>query len=81
MEQRVKIGLQLEQNKYILCSRYQKWCKFFKSPYLAFQAFCRAKVEMLKFSSRNRLENEHNIKCMDSGAMVVQLRRHKWLGL
>ena len=55
--------------------------QIFKIPCLAFQAFCRAKVEMLKFSSRNRRENEHNIKCMDMGAMVVQLRRHKWLGL
>jgi len=55
--------------------------QIFKSPCLAFQAFCRAKVKMLKLSSRNRRENEHNIKCMDSGAMVVQLRRHKWLGL
>ena len=55
--------------------------QMFKSPCLAFQAFCRVKVEMLKFISRNRRENKHNIKCMDRGAMVVQLRRHKWLGL
>ena len=55
--------------------------QIFKSPCLAFQAFRRAKVEMLKFISRNRRENEHNIKCMDRGAMVVQLRRHKWLEL
>ena len=55
--------------------------QIFKSPCLAFQAFRRAKVEMLKFSSRNRRENKYNVKCMDRGAMVVQLRRHKWLGL
>ena len=55
--------------------------QIFKSPCLAFQAFRRVKVEMLKFISRNRRENKHNIKCMDRGAMVVQLRRHKWLGL
>ena len=58
----------------------------FKSPCPAFQAFRHAKVEILKFISRNRRENEHqykciNIKCMDRGAVVVQLRRHKWLGL
>ena len=52
-----------------------------KSTCLAYQAFCRAKVEMLKFSSPNRRENEHSIKCMDRGAMVMQLRRHKWLEL
>ena len=54
--------------------------QIFKSPCLAFQAFRRVKVEMFKFISRNRRENEHNIKCMDRGTMVVQLRRHKWLG-
>ena len=58
-----------------------KMVQIFKSPCLAFQAFRRAKVKILKFISRNRRENEHNIKCMDMGAMVVQLRRHKWLGL
>ena len=36
--------------------------RIFKSPCLAFQAFRRAKVETLKFISRNRRENEHNIK-------------------
>ena len=60
--------------------------QIFKSPCPAFQAFRHAKVEMLKFISRSRRENEHqykciNIKCMDRGAVVVQLRRHKWLGL
>ena len=54
--------------------------QIFKSHCLAFQALCRAELEILKFSSRNKRENEHNIKCMDRGAMVVQLRRHKWLG-
>jgi len=28
MEQKVKMGLQLEQNKYRMSNRYQKWCKF-----------------------------------------------------
>jgi hypothetical protein len=60
--------------------------QIFKNLCPAFQAFRHAKVEMLKFISRNRRENEHqykciNIKCMDRGAVVVQLRRHKWLGL
>ena len=54
--------------------------QIFKTSCPAFQAFRHAKVEMLKFISRNRRENEHNIKCMDRGVMVVQLRRHKWLG-
>jgi hypothetical protein len=55
--------------------------QIFKSPCLAFQAFCRAKVEMLKFISRIRREMSIILMCMDRGAMVVQLRRHKWLGL
>ncbi|MDB9890815.1 hypothetical protein OAD74_05490 [Alphaproteobacteria bacterium] len=41
--------------------------QIFKSSCLAFQAFRRAKVEILKFIIRNRCENEHNIKCMDRG--------------
>ena len=36
-----------------------KMVQIFKSPCLAFQAFRHAKVEMLKFISRNRRENEH----------------------
>ena len=31
--------------------------QIFKGPYLAFQAFRRAKLQMLKFISRNRREN------------------------
>ena len=76
-ENRLVIGTKQVQDGVSLPEMVQ----IFKSPCLAFQAFCRAKVEMLKFSSRNKRENEHNIKCMDRGAMVVQLRRHKWLGL
>jgi hypothetical protein len=65
---------------------FPEMVQIFNSPCLAFQAFRHAKVEMLKFISRNRRENEHqykciDIKCMDRGAVVVQLRRHKWLGL
>ena len=41
--------------------------QIFKSPCLAFQAFRRAKVEMLKFISRNRRENEHNINVHGQG--------------
>ena len=36
--------------------------QIFKSPCSAFSAFCHAKVEMLKFISRNRRENEHKYK-------------------
>ncbi|MDC0650173.1 hypothetical protein N8Z70_04215 [Candidatus Puniceispirillum sp.] len=57
-----------------------------KSLLSEFLAFHHAKVEMLKFTSCNKRDYEHrckcmNIKCMDRGAVVVQLRRHKWLGL
>ena len=60
--------------------------KIFKSLCPAFQAFYHAKVEILRFICRNRRDYEHRckymiIKCMDRGALVVQLRRHKWLGL
>ena len=41
--------------------------QIFKSPCLAFQAFCRVKVEMLKFISRNRRENEHKHKVHGQG--------------
>jgi hypothetical protein len=63
-----------------------KMVQIFKSLSPAFQAFHHAKVERLRFICRNRRENERrykcmNIKCMDRGAVVVQLRRHKWLGL
>ena len=36
----------------------------FKSLCPAFQAFRHAKVEILKFISRNRRENEHQYKCI-----------------
>ena len=63
-----------------------KMVQIFKILSPAFQAFYHAKVERLRFICRNRRENEQrhkcmNIKCMDRGAVVVQLRRHKWLGL
>jgi len=38
-EQKVKIGLQLEQNKYIIFIRHQKWCKFLKAPVRHFRRF------------------------------------------
>ena len=41
--------------------------QIFKSPCLAFQAFRHAKVEMLKFISRNRRENEHKYKVHGQG--------------
>ena len=76
-ENRLAVRTKRAHNSYSLPEMVQ----IFKSSCPAFQAFRHAKVEMLKFISRNRRENEHNIKCMDRGAMVVQLRRHKWLGL
>jgi hypothetical protein len=39
IEQKVKIGLQLEQNKYKLGTRYQKWCEFFKASAWHFRRF------------------------------------------
>ena len=41
--------------------------QIFKSPCLAFQAFRRVKVEMFKFISRNRCENEHKYKVHGQG--------------
>jgi hypothetical protein len=38
-EQKVKIDLQLEQNKYRIGSRYQKWYKFLKAPVRHFRRF------------------------------------------
>ena len=46
-------------------SSLSEMVQIFKSHCLAFQAFCRAKVEMLKFISRNRRENEHQYKCIN----------------
>jgi hypothetical protein len=74
-------SLAIRTNQVHNVSSLSEMVQIFKSPCPAFQAFRRVKVEMLKFISRNRRENKHNIKCMDRGAMVVQLRRHKWLGL
>jgi hypothetical protein len=39
IEQKVKIDLQLEQNKYRIGSRYQKWYKFLKAPVRHFRRF------------------------------------------
>jgi hypothetical protein len=38
-EQKVKIDLQSEQNKYRIGSRYQKWYKFLKAPVRHFRRF------------------------------------------
>jgi len=38
-EQKVKIDLQLEQNKYMIGSRYQKWYKFLKASVRHFRRF------------------------------------------
>jgi hypothetical protein len=38
-EQKVKIDLQSEQNKYRIESRYQKGCKFLKAPVRHFRRF------------------------------------------
>jgi hypothetical protein len=38
-EQKVKIDLQLEQNKYRIRSRYQKWYKFLRAPVRHFRRF------------------------------------------
>jgi len=51
--------LALRTKQVHIVSPLSEMVQIFKSPCLAFQAFRRAKVEMLKFISRNRLENEH----------------------
>ena len=81
-ENRLAIRTKQVHNMYSLTEMVQ----ILKILCLAFQAFRHAKVEMLKFISRNRRENEHqykciNIKCVDRGAVVVQIRRNKWLEL
>jgi hypothetical protein len=38
-EQKVKIDLQSEQNKYRIESRYQKWYKFLRAPVRHFRRF------------------------------------------
>ena len=86
MEQKVKNGLAIRTKQVQNEQSIPEMVQILKSFSPAFQAFHHAKVERLKFISRNRRENEQrykcmNIKCMDSGAVVVQLRRHKWLGL
>jgi hypothetical protein len=47
IEQRVKIGLQLEQNKYMINSRYQKWYKFCKASVRHFRRFITLKLKDL----------------------------------
>jgi hypothetical protein len=81
-ENRLAIGTKQVQDE----ASKSEMVQISKSLSPAFQAFHHAKVERLRFVCRNRRENEQrykcmNIKCMDSGAVVVQLRRHKWLGL
>ena len=44
-EQKVKIVLQLEQNKYIVGSRYQKWYKFLKASVRHFRRFVTLKCK------------------------------------
>jgi len=39
IEQKVKIGLQLEQNKYNMWILHQKWCKFLKTSAWHFRRF------------------------------------------
>jgi len=39
IEQKVKIDLQLEQNKYTIGFRYQKWYKFLRAPVRHFRRF------------------------------------------
>jgi hypothetical protein len=39
IEQKVKIDLQLEQNKYRVRNRNQKWCKFLKASVRHFRRF------------------------------------------
>jgi hypothetical protein len=58
-EQKVKIDLQLEQNKYRIEVSLPEMVPIFKSPSPAFQAFHHAKVERLRFTRHNRRENEH----------------------
>ncbi len=62
-ENRLEIRTKQVHSSYSLPEMVQ----IFKRPRLAFQAFRRAKVEMLKFISRNRRENEHNIKVHGHG--------------
>jgi len=47
IEQKVKIALQLEQNKYKIGSRYQKWCKFLKALVRHFRRFVTPKSKGL----------------------------------
>jgi hypothetical protein len=44
-EQKVKIDLQSEQNKYKIGSRYQKWCKFLKASVRHFRRFVTPKCK------------------------------------
>jgi hypothetical protein len=45
IEQKVKIALLLEQNKYIIEFRYQKWCKFLKASVRHFRRFVAPKCK------------------------------------
>ena len=81
IEQKVKIALQLEQSKYRIVFRYQKWCKFLKASVRHFRRFVAPRWKGSNSLAAIGVIMSIDIKCMDRGALVVQLRRRKWLGL